>query len=106
MISRDSILQFCDVESNRCLVVPESLKFDTIIPSKLSKGKVLMFIKLRTCVLKMDNIFTDVRLQFLKSKLFASKFLKVCLIYYTLYLDCGDRAQWSESFRASRVTGE
>jgi hypothetical protein len=80
MISRDSILQFCDVESNRCLVVPESLKFDTVIPSKLSKGKVLMFIKLRTCVLKMDNIFTDVRLQFLKSKLFASRISNVHLI--------------------------
>jgi hypothetical protein len=41
-------------------VVPENLKIDTVIPSKLAKGKILLFIKLRTCVLKMENIFSDV----------------------------------------------
>ena len=60
VINRESVLRFCDDESNRCLVVPENLKIDTVIPSKLSKGKVLLFIKLRTCVLKMENIFSDV----------------------------------------------
>ena len=61
---RDAILRFCDDESNRCLVVPENLKIDNVIPSKLSKGKVLLFIKLRTCTLKMENIFSDVSIHF------------------------------------------
>lgn len=82
---RDSILQFCDVESNRCLVVPENLKFDTVIPSKLTKGKVLMFIKLRTCVLKMDNIFTDVRLQLSLSMFCEHRLLNFLLIYDILF---------------------
>lgn len=60
LLDRESILRFCDDESNRCLVVPENLKIDSVIPSKLSKGKVLLFVKLRTCVLKMENILSDV----------------------------------------------
>jgi hypothetical protein len=60
LLNRESILRFCDDESNRCLVVPENLKIDSVIPSKLSKGKVLLFVKLRTCALKMENIFSDV----------------------------------------------
>jgi hypothetical protein len=41
------------------------MKLDKIIPSKLSKGKVLLFVKLRPCVLKMDNIQSDVCFFFL-----------------------------------------
>ena len=51
---------FCDVEDARSLVVPESMKLDKTIPSKMSKGKVLLFIKLRSCVLTMENIQSDV----------------------------------------------
>lgn len=64
-IYREVVLRFCDDENNRCLVVPENLKIDTVIPSKQAKGKILLFIKLRTCVLKMENIFSDVRFTFL-----------------------------------------
>jgi hypothetical protein len=60
LVHRECVLRFCDDENNRCLVVPENLKIDTVIPSKLAKGKILLFIKLRTCVLKMENIFSDV----------------------------------------------
>jgi hypothetical protein len=51
---------FVETEDARCLVVPESMKLDTVIPSKLSKGKVLLFIKLRPCSLKMETIQQDV----------------------------------------------
>lgn len=52
---------FVESEDARCLVVPESMKLDTVIPSKLAKGKVLLFIKLRPCVLTMDTVQQDVR---------------------------------------------
>jgi len=55
LISNDefnqAIFHFMDAENSRCLVVPESMKVDTIIPSKLSKGKVLLFVKLTPCTL-------------------------------------------------------
>lgn len=59
--TREIVLHFCEDETSRCLVVPENLKIDSVIPSKLPKGKILLLIKLRSRVLKMENIFTDVR---------------------------------------------
>eukprot|EP01035_Chromulina_nebulosa_P017813 gene17813-23423_t len=54
---KEIMLQFCEDENCRCLVVPESMKIDTYIPSKLSnKGKVLLFIKLRPIALKLETI--------------------------------------------------
>jgi hypothetical protein len=53
-------VRFCDDEHNRCLVVPDTMKLDTVIPSKLSKGKVLLFVKLSPCVLSRDNIQANV----------------------------------------------
>lgn len=60
IINREAIQHFCELDENRCLVVPDSMKLDKVIPSKLSKGKVLLFVKLRPCTLKMDNIQSDV----------------------------------------------
>ena len=57
---RDAMAAFCDDEHSRCLVVPESMKMDKVIPSKLSKGKVLLFIKLNPCVLNEKNIASSV----------------------------------------------
>ncbi len=51
---------FCETEDARCLVVPESLKLDTVIPSKLGRGKVLLFVKLRPCVLTNETVQTDI----------------------------------------------
>lgn len=59
--------RFCDDEFNRCLVVPESMKLDHIIPSKLAKGKVLLFVKLRPCVLTLENIQSSVSLYHMHS---------------------------------------
>ena len=48
--------KFCEDENNRMLVVPETMKMDTLLPSKLPKGKVLLFIKLNNEVLTEKNI--------------------------------------------------
>src|SRR4051794_10718780 len=54
---RDFLLQFCEDEQSRCIVVPETMKLDTVIPSKLNaKGKILVFIKLRQGALQAENI--------------------------------------------------
>jgi len=53
---RETVANFCEDEHSRCLVVPESMKIDTVIPSKLSKGKLLLFVKLRPVTLTMQNI--------------------------------------------------
>ncbi|CAM9131888.1 unnamed protein product, partial [Ectocarpus fasciculatus] len=58
--SKELFTQFCETEDTRCLVVPESLKLDTVIPSKLNKGKVLLFVKLRPCVLNVNTIASDI----------------------------------------------
>lgn len=57
------MLQFLDNDHHRCLVVPETMKLEKVIPAKLStKGnaKVLLFIKLHPCTLTMSNIQTDI----------------------------------------------
>jgi hypothetical protein len=57
---REVIVRFCDDDGTRCLAVPENLKLETAIPTKMGKGKVLLFIKLRSCVLKKENMQSDV----------------------------------------------
>jgi len=57
---KEAVLRFVDDEDSRCLVVPETMRFDTLIPSKLSKGKVLLFVKLRACALKASTMSTNV----------------------------------------------
>lgn len=53
---KDTTYQFCDCENRVCLVVPETIKIDLILPSKLAKEEVLLFIKLMQCTLTSDNI--------------------------------------------------
>eukprot|EP01041_Mallomonas_annulata_P000386 gene386-700_t len=53
---KESIVRFCEDEDARCLVIPETMKFDKVIPSKLGKGKVLLFVKLNKCTLRGDNM--------------------------------------------------
>jgi hypothetical protein len=62
--AREVLAQFFDDEYNRCLVVPETVKLEKIIPSKLSKGKLLVFIKLHPCVLSEKNIASSVSISF------------------------------------------
>ena len=49
-----------DDEHERCLVIPDSLKVDHIIPSKLAKGKVLVMIKLAAVTLTTENFLGNV----------------------------------------------
>jgi len=56
--NKEAIEHFIADENSRCLVVPDTLKIDSAIPSKLSKGKVLLFIKLEPCALTIDNLQT------------------------------------------------
>lgn len=53
------ITQFVDNEEYRCLVVPETMKMEKVIPSKIPKGKVLLFVKLRASKLAMDSMQSD-----------------------------------------------
>ena len=39
---REVIVRFFEEGDCRCLVVPENMKVDTVIPSKIGKGKVLL----------------------------------------------------------------
>ena len=55
----ENMRNFLDNDENRCLVVPESMKLTNQIPSKLSKGKLLLFVKLRATKLDMNNIHSD-----------------------------------------------
>ena len=58
---RDEIVKFLDAEETRCLIVPESMKFETVIPSKIPKGKVLLFVKLlKEGKLELGNIQSEV----------------------------------------------
>jgi len=43
------------------------MKFDKVIPSKLAKGKVLLFVKLRPCILKAENMQKNVSVIFIYS---------------------------------------
>lgn len=57
------MVKFCDEDVNRLLVVPESMKMDHVLPSKISKGKILLFIKLSDMVLNESNIAQSVIIQ-------------------------------------------
>ncbi len=57
---KEAMQQFCDDDQSRCMVVPENMKFDKVIPSKLGKGKVLVFIKLQNATLNSKNMNQNV----------------------------------------------
>lgn len=57
---REICMKFCDDDQTRCLVVPDTMKLDTIIPSKIGKGKVLLFIKLVGGSIKLEDMPSSV----------------------------------------------
>jgi hypothetical protein len=59
---RDFVQIFCEDGATRCLVVPDTMKLDNVIPSKIGKGKVLLFIRLSSNTLTMENISSEVSL--------------------------------------------
>ena len=57
---KELCMRFCDEADFRCLVVPETMKLDTVIPSKIGKGKVLLLIKLVAGPVKLDDMAQNV----------------------------------------------
>jgi hypothetical protein len=58
---KEICMRFCEDDQTRCLVVPDSMKLDTVIPSKIGKGKVLLFIKLKAGAVKYEEMPSSVR---------------------------------------------
>jgi len=56
------VKEFCENPEVRCLAVPDTVKLDPIIPSRIGKSKVLLLIRLSPTVLTVDNIATNVSL--------------------------------------------
>jgi len=57
---KEICMRFCDDPETRCLVVPDNMKLDTVIPSKIGKGKVLLFIKLVHGPVKLEEMSQNV----------------------------------------------
>ena len=57
---KEVIQRFLDEDECRCLVVPDSLKVDNVIPSKIGKGKVLLFVRLSDGPLSKDDVGSQV----------------------------------------------
>ena len=51
-------------------MVSETLKFELALPSKFPKGKLLVFIKLKTCALTAENIRSNVSIFIIKLLIF------------------------------------
>ena len=101
---REIISTFCNDENQGCLVFPETLKVDLTLPSKLPKGKVLLFTKLKPCVLTLENIRANVSVNYLS-------ILHLCSYSYIFYpyththmIGYYNRARWSKSIRTPRIT--
>ena len=58
--NKDMLKEFCETEHTRCLASPgETIAFEPVIPSKIGKTKVLLFIRLAPTVITMENIATN-----------------------------------------------
>ena len=58
---KELIQRFLDDEDVRSLVIPDSLKVETTIPSKIPpKGKILLFVKLSGAKLENDAISNQI----------------------------------------------
>ena len=102
---KEIITTFCNDENEGCLVFPETLKVDLTLPSKLPKGKVLLFTKLKPCVLTLENIRANVSANYL---LYATyhHFNSYSYIFcpYTHIIGYYNRVRWSKSIRTPRIT--
>jgi hypothetical protein len=56
----DIVKDFCENPEARCLAIPDTVKLDPIIPSRIGKSKVLLLIRLTPTTLTVDNIATNV----------------------------------------------
>ena len=58
--NKELVKDFCEHELARCLCVPDTIILENVIPSKIGKSKVLLFIRLNPTVLTMENMSTNV----------------------------------------------
>ena len=89
-------MQFCDDDSKRCLVVPENMKVDHVIPSKLSKGKVLLFVKLQSCTLTIDNMAKNITVLELGPNPFEHLELLANEVFLPVLSNPQNQAKWGE----------
>jgi dynein heavy chain len=88
--------KFCDDDQTRCLVVPESMKIDTVIPSKITKGKVLLFVKLKSCTISMENMQTQVAVLELGPNPFEHLELLANEVFLPVLSNPQNQAKWGE----------
>ena len=89
-------MKFADDDQLRSLSVPESMKIDTVIPSKISKGKVLLFLKLEQCVLNKDKMSTQLAVLELGSSPFEHLELLANEIFLPVLSNPQNQAKWGE----------
>ena len=89
-------MQFCDDDSKRCLVVPENMKIDHVVPSKLSKGKVLLFVKLQSCALTLDSMAANITVLELGSNPFEHLELLANEVFLPVLSNPQNQAKWGE----------
>ena len=90
------VMQFCDDDSKRCLVVPENMKIDHVVPSKLSKGKVLLFVKLQSCALTLDSMAAKITVLELGSNPFEHLELLANEVFLPVLSNPQNQAKWGE----------
>lgn len=91
-------MRFCDDEYQRTLVVPESMKLDHSLPSKNSKGKTLLFIKLNPCALSTDapKLQTEFAVLELGSNPFEHLELLANEVFLPVLSNPQNQAKWGE----------
>jgi dynein heavy chain len=93
---KEALVSFCEDDQKRCLIIPESMKLDFVIPSKLAKGKVLMFLKLEPCVLKADNIVVSLAVLELGPNPFEHLELMANEVFLPVLSNPQNQAKWGE----------
>ncbi|RYG70338.1 hypothetical protein EON64_00425, partial [archaeon] len=93
---REALVQFCEDEYRRTLIVPESMKMDSVIPTKASKSKVLMFLKLEPVTLTKDNVQTSLVVLELGSNPFEHLELLANEVFLPILSNSQNQAKWGE----------
>lgn len=88
-------MQFCEDESRRCLIVPESMKLDFTIPTK-SRGKTLMFLKLEPCTIALDKVNSQLTVLELGPNPFEHLELLANEIFLPVLSNPQNQAKWGE----------
>src|SRR5690349_16872451 len=72
------------------------MKLDSIIPSKITRGKVLLFIKLENCTLSMNNIHSSMAVLEFGPNPFEHLELLANEIFLPVLSNPQNQAKWGE----------